>query len=333
MSAGRSAARLDAKQVRALVVMAIIAALIAYFYARNGVKTTSVLQSTVPRATPLVLAACCGLVGERSGIINIGIEGQMLFAAFASFYAAVGSGSLLVGVAVGVMTAATLGLFLALCAETWRVDQIIAGTVINILAAGATSFFYAQGHSLERKLPTWEVPGLESIPLIGKVLFMSTPITYLAFIIVIGLHVGLFKTRWGLRTRAVGEHPSAADTVGVPVVRLRYLNVMAAGGLAGLAGAAISLNTSFERGMTAQRGFTALAVMIFGRWRPYLALAAALFFGFLDALANQLQFDRVIDIDPQFINMVPYVLTIAVLAIMGGRVRPPAAAGKPYTKE
>jgi simple sugar transport system permease protein len=326
-------AALDAKQLRALIVVAIVVVLIAYFYARNGVKTTSVLQSTVPRATPLALAALCGLVGERTGVINIGIEGQMLFAAFASFYAAVGSGSLIVGTLVGVATASTLGLFLALCAVTWRVDQIIAGTVINILAAGATSFFYAQGRSLDHKLPTWEIPGLHSIPLAGKVLFTNTPITFLSFIVVAALHIGLFKTRWGLRTRAVGEHPSAADTVGISVERLRYLNVMAAGGLAGLAGAAISLNTSFERGMTAQRGFTALAVLIFGRWRPWLAFAAALFFGFLDALANQLQFDKVIDVSPQFINMVPYVLTIAVLAILGGRVRPPAAAGRPYTKE
>lgn len=325
--------RLDAARTRVLVIAAVIAVAIGYFYAQNGVKTTSVLQSTVPRATPLVLAACCGLIGERSGVINIGIEGQMLFAAFASFYAAVGSNSLIIGVVVGVLTAATLGLFLALCAVTWRIDQIIAGTVVNIFAAGATSFFYAQGKSLTRKLPTWEIPGLKDIPLFGKVLFRNTPITYLAFVIVAFLHVALFHTRWGLRTRAVGEHPSAADTVGVNVARLRYQNVMLAGGLAGLAGAAISLNTSFERGMTAQRGFTALAVMIFGRWRPWLAFAAALFFGFLDAMANQLQFDKVIDIAPQFINMVPYALTITVLAVMGGRVRPPAAAGKPYTKE
>lgn len=305
-----------------------------FFYLWSQAKTAAVLAFAVRYAIPLILAAMCGLIGERTGIVNIGIEGEMLFAAFIAFFVATVVGPW-VGIVAGLLAGAAVGGFLALCAVRWHVDQIIAGTVINILSLGLTSFFYRQGRTVKGQLPSWRIPGLADIPLLGKVFFDRGPIAYLALILVFVVHILLFRTRWGLRSRAVGEHPSAADTVGVSVERLRYMNTALAGGLAGLAGAFISLESAgtFERGMTASRGFLALAIMIMGRWRPLLAAASALFFGLMTGVANQLNFDKVINIPPQFINMIPYLLTIAVLAIFAGKVRPPAAAGTPYVKE
>jgi simple sugar transport system permease protein len=321
-----------------LPVAAVVVIAYAFYYANSDIKTTAVLNSTFRQATPLVLAALCGLLGERTGIVNIGIEGQLLTGAFTGYYVAVETGSIWAGVFAGVVSGALLGTFLALCATTWKIDQIIAGTVINIFVAGMTSFLYEYtvGKTLEGgTLDEFGIPLLKEIPLIGDVLFENTPIAYIAIVLVFTLHVTLFHTRWGLRSRSVGEHPSAADTVGIGVYRQRYLNVTLAGGLAGLGGAFLSLEAvgSFERGMSAQRGFTALAIMIFGRWKPILAWFGALFFAFTTALAAQLQFDQVIDVPPQFINILPYVLVILVLALFAGRVRPPAAAGQPYEKE
>ncbi|MFN0027488.1 MAG: ABC transporter permease [Acidimicrobiales bacterium] len=295
-------------------------------------RAVAVLGFMVRYATPLALAAMCAIVGERSGVINIGIEGQMLLGAFAGFFGAAAFG-LVAGVMLALSVGALLGLFLAVCAVTWRIDQIIAGTVINIFAAGVTSFFYRQGKTLGSPMPDWKVPLLGDLPLLGPVFFQSGLLTYLTFAIIAVLQLALFRTAWGLRTRAVGEHPSAADTVGVNVARYRYGNVALGGALAGLAGALLSIEAtgSFERGMTAGRGFLALAIMIMGRWRPLLAWTAALFFGLLNGLVNQLNFDQVIDVPPQFTAMLPFVLTIAVLAVFAGRVRPPAASGQPYT--
>ncbi|MEZ5263087.1 MAG: ABC transporter permease [Acidimicrobiales bacterium] len=322
----------DARGTIVFIVVALAAAYVAY-----GIwdfKATAVLGFMVRYSTPLALAAMCGILCERTGVINIGIEGQMLLGAFVAFFGATFAG-ITFGVAAAVLAGGVLGAFLALTAVTWRINQIIAGTVINILAAGITSFFYRQGRTMKGSVPEWDIPLLSDIPLLGRVLFQNGLLTYLTFVIIIVLHVLLFRTPWGLRTRAVGEHPSAADTVGVDVSRYRYLNVTIAGGLAGLAGALLSVEATgtFERGMTSGRGFLALAIMIMGRWRPTLAWAAALFFGLLNGLVNQLNFERVIDVPPQFIGMLPYVLTIIVLAVFAGRVRAPAAAGQPYTKE
>ena len=254
-------------------VVAVVVIAFAFYFFNSDVKTNAVLSSTFRQSTPLVLAAMCGLVGERSGIVNIGIEGQLLMSAFTGFYVAAATGSIWTGVLAGVLSGALLGVFLALCAVTWKIDQIIAGTVINIFVAGITSFLYAQGKTLTGALPEFDVPFLHDVPLIGPVLFSNTPISYIAIVLVFVLHVALFHTRWGLRSRAVGEHPSAADTVGINVGLKRYVNTALAGGLAGLGGAYLSLEAvgTFERGMSAQRGFTALAIMIFGRWKPFLA--------------------------------------------------------------
>jgi ABC-type uncharacterized transport system permease subunit len=316
-------------------VLFVLVLAIAFYNLNSPLKTQAVLSSTIRQSTPLILAAMCGLVGERTGVVNIGIEGQLLMSAFTGFYTAAATGSIWAGVLAGMLSGAILGLFLALCAVTWMVDQIIAGTVINIFAAGITSFLYTEGKTLPRQVAQLKLPILSDIPLFGKTLFTNTPIGFITIILVFGLSIALFRTRWGLRSRSVGEYPSASDTVGINVSKTRYVNVALAGAFAGLGGAFLSLEAvgTFERGMSAQRGFTALAIMIFGRWKPILAWIGALFFAFTTAMAAQLQFDQVIDIPPQFVNMLPYVLVIVVLAITAGKVRPPAAAGKPYVKE
>jgi simple sugar transport system permease protein len=318
-----------------IIALGIGAAILAWGYISDPNVTTAVLASAVRQATPLVLGALCGLIGERSGVINIGIEGQMLMAAFIGFLVNVWTGNLLVAVFAGVMTGALLGLLLAWMSVTLKVDQIIGGTVINILAVGLTGYFYTAGLLTKGKLQPIALGPLADIPLIGPVLFDNPPITYITFILVFVVHYVLFYTRWGLRTRAVGEHPRAADTVGINVFKMRYINVIIGGGFAGLAGAFLTLEAvgSFERVMTNGRGFVALAVMIFGKWTPFGAWGAALLFGLASAIQTQLQFSGALDIPHQFIGMLPYLLTIIVLAGFVGRARPPAAEGIPYEKE
>jgi len=303
-------------------------------YARNPVSTAAVLASMVRQSTPLVLGALCGLWGERAGVINIGIEGQMLMAAFIGFLVNVWTGNLFVAVLAGLATGALLGALLAFMSVTLKIDQIIGGTVINILALGLTGYFYQQGLTTQGKLQAIPLGPLADIPLIGPVLFNNPPITYLTIVLVFLSHYVLFHTRWGLRTRAVGEHPRAADTLGVNVYLVRYVNVIAGGAIAGLAGVFLTLEAvgSFERAMTNGRGFVALAVMIFGKWTPLGSWGAALLFGFATAMQTQLQFGG-LNIPHQFIGMLPYLLTIVVLAGFVGRARPPAADGVPYEKE
>ncbi|MFN2196206.1 MAG: ABC transporter permease [Anaerolineales bacterium] len=314
-------------------LLVAIGIIIAYVY--NPIVTTAVLSSTVRQSTPLVLGAMCGLIGERSGIINIGIEGQMLMAAFMGFLFNVWTGNLLLAVLAGAATGALLGLLLAFMSVTLKIDQIIGGTVINILALGLTGYFYTQGLVTQGKLTPITIPVLSKIPLVGPVLFDNPPITYTTIILVFLVNYVLFHTRWGLRSRSVGEHPRAADTLGVNVYRTQYINVMIGGAIAGLAGAFLTLEAvgSFERGMTNGRGFVALAVMIFGNWTPLGSWGAALLFGFATAMQTQLQFGGQLNIPHQFIGMLPYLLTIVVLAGFGGRARPPAAEGVPYEKE
>lgn len=312
-----------------------IAIVIAISYANNAIVTTAVLASTLRQSTPLVLGALCGLMGERSGVINIGIEGNMLLSAFMGFMVNVWTGNLLLAVIGAMLTGAILGLLLAFMSVTLRIDQIIGGSVINILALGLTGYFYTQGLTTRGKLAPIPIPGLADIPLIGPVLFNNPPITYATIVLVFVVHYVLFYTRWGLRTRAVGEHPRAADTLGINVFMTRYINVIVGGMLAGLAGGFLTLEAvgSFERAMTNGRGFVALAVMIFGKWTPLGSWGAALLFGLATAVQTQIQFWGQINIPHQFIGMLPYLLTIIVLAGFVGRARPPAAVGTPYTKE
>ncbi len=323
--------------MRNKVMVGFAAAILVAAYAFHLVsdKAVSMFAYSWSYAIPLVLAAMVGVIGERSGVVNIGIEGQMLVSAFAAFFASAYSGSLIVGVLSGIGAGLIMGGFLAWTTVRWRMDQIIAGVVLNIVATGITSFYYKPGQQLPGLMPNWTIPGLSKIPLIGPVFFTGTGVFAIAAIIAtLLIHFGLFKTRWGLRTRAVGEYPSAADTAGINVERLRIVNVTLAGILAGMAGAYLSMDgsSSFERGMTSGRGFLALAIMIFGAWRPLRAAAAALFFGFVSAVGNQLQADQVIKVPPQLIGTLPYIMTLIVLALAAGKVRAPGAVGQPFVK-
>jgi simple sugar transport system permease protein len=315
-----------------LTAIVVISAYVFYFI--DPIKAESMIAFAWRFAIPLVLAAMVGVIGERSGVVNIGIEGQMLTSAFAGFFSAAISGSLVVGMVVGVLTGVLMGAFLAWTTVKWQMDQIIAGVVLNIVAAGITSFYYEQGQLLPQLMPKFAVPVLSEIPLIGPVFFERGFFGLFTLVAVVVLQYALFRTRWGLRTRAIGEYPSAADTAGIDVIKMRLANVTMAGALAGCAGAYLSLEatSTFERGFTAGRGFLALAILIFGMWYPSRAMFAALFFGFTASLASQLQADEVLAIPQQFVNTLPYVLTLVVLAIASGRVRPPAAAGTPFVK-
>lgn len=317
-----------------VLIGVIVVGSVIWAYATNDIVTTAVLASTIRQSTPLILGALCGLLGERSGVVNIGIEGQMLLAAFVAFLANVYTSNLILATMVGALTGAVMGLLLAFMAVTLKMDQIIGGTVINILAVGLTGYFYVTGLTTQGKFQPIPLGPLANIPLLGPIFFRNGPITYLSIILVFVVHYMLFYTRWGLRTRAVGEHPSAADTVGINVYRIRYINVILGGAIAGLAGAFLTLEGvgSFERLMTNGRGFLALAIMIFGKWTPLGAWGAALLFGFTYAMQTQLQFWGV-NLPPQFIGSLPYILTILVLAGFVGRSRAPAASGVPYEKE
>jgi simple sugar transport system permease protein len=313
----------------------VIVVAILGFYINDPRITEAVLAATIRHSTPLVLGALCGVLGERSGIINIGIEGQMLLSAFIGFLVNVWTGNLLIAIFAGLFTGAVLGALLAFMSVTLKIDQIIGGSVINIVALGLTGYFYQVGLTTEGKLRPIPLGPLADLPIVGRVFFDNPPITYATIVLVFVVHYLLFKTKWGLRTRAVGEHPRAADTVGVNVYLVRYVNVILGGAIAGLGGVFLTLEAvgSFERNMTNGRGFVALACMLFGKYTPFGAWGAALLFGLTSAIQTQLQFGGKITIPHQFIGMLPYLLTIVVLAGFVGRTRVPAADGVPYDKE
>jgi simple sugar transport system permease protein len=342
-SSAKRGIRIDGRTIT-IVLGVIIVALLAGYYIRQPLQATAVYAATLRQSTPLILGALCGLIGERSGVINIGIEGQMLLAAFLAFLANVYIGrlelfplsvTLLLALLIGVASGAIMGLFLAWMSVGLKMDQIIGGTVINGLAVGITSFFYQTGLTTQGKFQPVSLGFLSDLPLVGPVFFTNAPITFLAIILVFVMQFALFRTVWGLRTRSVGEHPSAADTVGINVHWTRYVNVTIAGCFAGLAGAYLTLEAvgSFERGMTNGRGFIALACMIFGKWTPLGSWGAALLFAFFTALQTQLQFTGGLKIPHQFLGMLPYILTIIVLAGFVGRSRAPAAVGQVYESE
>lgn len=305
----------------------------------NSLDFLGLLLSTLLLAVPLTLGALSGILCERSGVINIAIEGMMLTAAFVGAIVGSAAGSLWVGLLLGIASGALLGWVLAILAIRYRVDQIIAGTVINIFALGITSFLSARVLSAypllnnPGRFPIWDVPVLSDIPVIGPLFFANNLFVYLMFVLVIVIQIALFRTRWGLRVRAVGEHPRAADTVGIDVIGTRYRNVVMGGMVAGLAGAYFTLASvgRFDQNMTAGRGFIALAAVIFGRWNPVGAFGAALVFGFAESLQTKLAILNV-PIPSEFLLMAPYIATILVVAGVVGRARPPAADGQPYVK-
>lgn len=326
--------------VLGIVVASFIFAFLVWAARDDSLNLLGMMQSTLLRSVPITLGALAGVLCERSGVVNIAIEGMMLTAAFVGSLVASAAGSLVLGLLLGVVAGALLGWALALLSIRYRVDQIIAGTVLNIFALGLTSFLSAQVFSQYQDLNNpgrfdqIEIPLLSKIPVIGPILFNNNIFIYLMFALIVLIHVGLYKTRWGLRVRAVGEHPKAADTVGIDVLRVRYRNVILGGMVAGLAGAYFTLGSvgRFDENMTGGRGFIALAAMIFGRFNPVGAFGAALVFGFADSLQNKLAILDV-PISSEFLLMAPYIATILVVAGVVGRARPPAADGVPYIKE
>ena len=319
----------------------VVAALIWQIAETGGqVPLSSLSKITMEKSLPLIFGAIAGVLCERSGVVNVAIEGQLLTGAFFAALFGTMVGSQWFGLAAAAIGGALISLILAWLAIRFLVDQVVIGVVLNALALGLTGFFYEQVMREDTKsfnspglLPVWTVPGLSEIPIIGPALFKGTILTYAALLLVVAATVALFRTRWGLRTRAVGEHPAAADTVGIKVLGLRYVNVMIAGLVAGFGGAYFSMVTasSFTKNITGGLGFIALAAMIFGRWHPVGAFLAAIFFGFSSALSSLLQAIQS-PIPSDFLAMLPYVATIFAVAGLVGRSRAPAADGKPYVK-
>lgn len=298
---------------------------------------TGVFRGSLELATPITLGAFAGILSERSGMLNIAIEGKFLIGACAAAIVASITQVPLAGVLAAVVVCAGVGFLLAWLGIKHNVDQIIAGVVINIGAIGITNFLFLRvlGRNTELNTPATveaiRVPLLADIPVIGPILFTGTPYLYFTLALMVFFWFMLFRTRWGLRLRASGEKPSAAGTVGIDVLKIRYRAMIMAGMVAGVAGSYLSLASagSFQMGMSAGRGFIALAAVIFGAWHPIYALGAALVFGFSDA-AQALLSILGVDVPPQLLNSVPYIITIVVVAGVVGRVRGPAAAGQPY---
>lgn len=306
----------------------------------HAFSLVGMLSSSLVRATPIALAALCGVISERSAVINIGIEGILLISAQAAVIVGTRSGNLYLGLAAAILVGGSMGAFHALMAIKFKVDQVVSGVAINIFAVGATSFISSR--FLERNInelnnsgtfPTLSIPLLARIPVLGPVLFENNIIVYLMLILVVSMHIVLFYTPWGLRTRAVGEHPRAADTLGVNVFLTRYINVILGGMIAGVGGAYFTIGSvgRFDEVMTAGKGFIGLAAMIFGKWNPLGAFASSLIFGFADSLQVKLQILGV-PIPSEFLLMAPYIVTMVVLAGVVGSALAPAADGVPYEK-
>lgn len=304
------------------------------------IPVPGLLIGTVALSVPLIFGALGGVISERVGVVNVAIEGQLLAGAFVSAMVASITGNAFVGLAAAMLAGMLVSFVLAAFAIKYLVDQVIVGVVLNVLVTGLTSFLYSQVLTEDAALlnspPRFErinIPFLSEIPIIGPVLFRQTIIIYLMYIAVALVFFALFYTRWGLRLRAVGEHPQAADTVGINVGRTRFWNVSLAGAIAGLGGAYFTLGSvgAFNKEMTAGAGFIALAAVIFGRWDPIRATLAALLFGFASSLQNVLGIIGS-PVPSEFLLMLPYLVTIFAVAGLVGLSRGPAAAGKPYIK-
>ncbi|SFP36152.1 ABC transporter permease [Tranquillimonas alkanivorans] len=323
-----------------------------------------ILDSTIRLATPLLLACLAGLFSERSGIIDIGLEGKMLVSAFFSAAVAAMTGSVWIGLCAGIVSAVLFSLIHGLASITFKGDQLISGVAINFLASGMTVLiaqdWFSQGGrtpslSGDARFDSLDWPGAVAMrdafraeragdgdptglsAIYWDMISGHTILVYVALLAVPVSWYVLFRTRFGLRLRAVGENPAAVDTAGVSVVRLRYASILIAGLLTGLAGAYLStgLAAGFVKDMTAGRGFIALAALIFAKWRPWYALWACLLFGLLEAVGNRYQNIELVgfELPVQFMQALPYILTVVILAGFVGRAIPPRAGGKPYVKE
>jgi len=301
---------------------------------------TGLLQGALLLSVPLIFGAMAGVLSERSGVINIAIEGQLLAGAFMSGVIASLTQNNWLGLLIAPFAGAAISWLLAVFAIKYGIDQVVLGFVLNVLVIGLTNFLYKK--LLIPYQSTWnaggtfapiEIPLLSKIPVIGPIFFSQSIIVYLMYIVVIAIHIALFKSRWGLRTRSVGEHPTAAESVGIDVNKVRFRNVVIAGAVAGLGGAFFTLGAvgAFSKEMTAGKGFIALAALIFGRWSPMGAVAAALIFGFADNLQGLLTITGT-PIPSEFMLMAPYVATIIAVSGFVGKVRAPAADGIPYKR-
>lgn len=320
--------------------LALIFTIMVVLFAGKTMPITALLSGSLALAVPLIFGSLAGVLSERVGIVNIAIDGQLLAGAFVSAFIASITNSLIAGLVGAMLAGALVSWVLATFSIKYVVDQIIVGVVLNVLIVGLTNFLFstllASDISTFNQPPRFDkilIPLLGQIPVIGPVLFNQTLIVYLMYLAVAGVFVALFKTRWGLRVRAVGEYPKAADTVGIKVFATRYVSVMIGGALAGLGGSFFTLGQvgAFGKEMTNGAGYIALAALIFGRWNPIYAAFAALLFGF----AQNLQYGLAIIGSPvpsEFLLMLPYVLTVVAVAGLVGKVTGPAAAGKAYIK-
>ena len=309
--------------------------------AGSSISITGMLAVMVVRSVPITIGALSGILCERAGIVNIAIEGMMISGAFAGAVIASLLG-LWAGLLAAIITGALLALVHAVLSIKYKVDQIISGTMINIFSSGLTSYLYLKFLQTPENaylnqsgfFKPFAIPLLSKIPVIGPIFFNHNIFIYVMYILVIVLSIALFNTKWGLRHRAMGEYPKAADTLGVNVFRTRYLACLLSGAVAGLGGAYFSLGSvgRFEQTMTAGRGFIALAAMIFGNWTPVGSLGAGMLFGFAESLTTKLSILR-FPIPAEVLLMLPYIITIVVLAGVVGRSRGPASSGTPYEKE
>jgi simple sugar transport system permease protein len=308
----------------------------------ENIINLSLLASMIRLSTPLILASLGGLYSERGGVINIALEGIMLSGAFTAAAVTVFTQNPWIGMLAAMIAGLLVAGIHAVASIQFKANQVVVGTAINILFIGVPALvsgalFESTGSTpqlpREQTLPDWNIPVIDRIPILSQLLSGHKPIVYIALLAVPVSYYVLFRTRFGLRLRAVGENPEAADTAGVSVERMRYAGVLLSGVLAGLGGAYLSIgqNSLFTRNMTAGRGFIALAALIFGKWHPVGAFLACLLFGLADAIAIRMQ--GVVNIPVQFIQIIPYVLTLVVLAGFIGRATPPRAIGTPYVKE
>ncbi len=323
-----------------LGIVTFVLSFLCWQVAGKFLPLVDTVSGSLELALPLILGALAGVLCERSGVVNVAIEGQFLMGAFGAALVGTLATSVWAGLISAVVGGMVIAAMLAVLAIRFLVDQVVVGIVLNLFALGVTGFLYerlmqpdALKYNSPPRLPSWTVPGLSDIPVVGPVLFDTNLLVWIALILVFVIHFALTRTRWGLRTRAVGEHPTAADTVGIRVRGLRYMNVLLGGVVAGVGGAYFTLvsTSAFNKNMTAGAGFIALAALIFGRWTPFGALGAALFFGFAQKLANYLSAVGS-PVPNQFLNMLPYIATIIAVAGLVGRVRAPAADGVPYVK-
>lgn len=323
-----------------VVALCFIFAFITWATLGQSLNLGGLLSSTLGKAVPITLGALSGILCERAGVVNIAIEGMMLTGAFLSTYVGSVTGSPWWGLLAAIVAGGLMALLHGVLSIKYKVNQIISGTVINILATGLTSYLSTKFLSVYQELnnpgvfPSWPIPLLSDIPIIGPILFDNNLFIYAMFIFLIVLQVVLFSTRWGLRLRAVGEHPKAADTLGINVFKTRYIAVVLGGMMAGLAGAYFTVGSvgRFDQVMTGGRGFIGLAAMIFGNWNPFGSFGAGLLFGFADGLASRLAILR-IPIPSEVLLMLPYIATMVILAGVIGRSQAPAADGIPYEKE